>query len=256
MNRPGMNRLGIQAGIPVAGNRRMPWLWLSAAVLLVLISMAFVDAPIAKLMQSTPGWLRVPFRVVNGLGKSDWYLVPGGLLALIAGFMAFRQKQNGPRRLFRWLSAAGAYLFLAVAIPGLLVNLVKITAGRARPKLLATEGFYGFEPFNVLPDFHSFPSGHSQTAFCAALALAAFWPRGRRALLFIAGLVAIARMVLGAHFLSDVVTSALLAFIIVGWLERLCRDQRLVFTEDRDGNLALLAEGRWWRRRIRKSLCK
>ncbi len=251
-----MNWLAMQKGFRVAGGRQMPWLWLLVAAFMILVSMAFLDAPLAKWLYNRPEWLRAGFRIVNGLGKSDWYLWPGALVALAAGAACLRQRKTSSRRLLRWLSTAGAYLFLAVAIPGLLVNLIKITAGRARPKLLTTEGFYGFEPFNILPDFHSFPSGHSQTAFCAALALAAFWPSGRRALLILAGFVAAARMVLGAHFLSDVVTSALLSFIIIGWLERLCRDQKLIFTTGREGELRLRAEGRWWRRRVRKALCK
>jgi undecaprenyl-diphosphatase len=60
------------------------------------------------------------------------------------------------------------------------------------------------------PDQFSFPSGHTITAFAVAVALAEFYPEMLPGLFFCAASVAASRVVLGMHFLSDVVAGAAL----------------------------------------------
>jgi undecaprenyl-diphosphatase len=63
----------------------------------------------------------------------------------------------------------------------------------------------------------SFPSGHSTTAFAVALSLGSFYPEILPVLLLLAANVAISRVIVGMHFLSDVIvgsgTGALLGYI-------------------------------------------
>ena len=54
----------------------------------------------------------------------------------------------------------------------------------------------------------TFPSGHTALAFAAFAALAAFFPRGRWWFLILACLVGLSRMLMGEHFLSDVIAGA------------------------------------------------
>jgi len=54
------------------------------------------------------------------------------------------------------------------------------------------------------PDQFSFHSGHSITAFAVAVSLGSFYPTLIAGLLFCAVSVAISRILLGMHFLSDV----------------------------------------------------
>ncbi|MCE4536313.1 phosphatase PAP2 family protein [Pelomonas sp. P7] len=61
-----------------------------------------------------------------------------------------------------------------------------------------------------VPDAFSFPSGHALHAFAFALLLSSFHPGLGPLLWSFAGLVALARVVLGLHFPSDVVVGALL----------------------------------------------
>ncbi len=58
------------------------------------------------------------------------------------------------------------------------------------------------------PDQFSFPSGHSITAFAVAVSLGLFYPSLMPGLLFCAVSVAISRIMLGMHFLSDVVVGS------------------------------------------------
>jgi len=58
------------------------------------------------------------------------------------------------------------------------------------------------------PDQFSFPSGHTITAFSVAVSLATFYPVLLLGLLFCAFSVALSRILLGMHFLSDVLAGA------------------------------------------------
>jgi undecaprenyl-diphosphatase len=58
------------------------------------------------------------------------------------------------------------------------------------------------------PDQFSFPSGHSITAFTIAVCVGLFYPQLQDALLLVAVSIAASRVVLGMHFLSDVLAGS------------------------------------------------
>jgi undecaprenyl-diphosphatase len=115
----------------------------------------------------------------------------------------------------------------AVALGGLGTQIVKHVACRARPGLTegwgvgptrpdpAASGIHGFFHWPCLAQsrYHGFPSGHATTAFAvAASLLPVAGLRARRAWLGAAAGVGASRVVLNAHFLSDVVGGA-----VLGW---------------------------------------
>jgi len=57
-------------------------------------------------------------------------------------------------------------------------------------------------------DKFSFPSGHSTTAFAVAMSLGSFYPEILPLLLVLAANVAVSRVVVGMHFLSDVLVGS------------------------------------------------
>jgi undecaprenyl-diphosphatase len=90
-------------------------------------------------------------------------------------------------------------------------NLVKVSVGRERPDIARLVGVSGF----------SFPSGHTaaSAAVYAAIALVVGRGRDRRTKAILAGVaggitvaVAMSRVMLGAHWLTDVIAGAAL-----GW---------------------------------------
>jgi undecaprenyl-diphosphatase len=83
-------------------------------------------------------------------------------------------------------------------------KVLKRAVGRRRPCSLQPHAWANLLP----PDQFSFPSGHSITAFAVAVSLGTFYPAAFSVLLFCAASVAISRVVLGMHFLSDVLAGS------------------------------------------------
>jgi undecaprenyl-diphosphatase len=100
------------------------------------------------------------------------------------------------------LIAAGVAVSLGIAV----FLKLKRTIGRRRPCALEPHCWATLLP----PDQFSFPSGHTITAFAVALALGSFYPTMLPGLLFCAASVAASRILLGMHFLTDVIAGAAL----------------------------------------------
>ena len=149
----------------------------------------------------------------------------GGILVLSALFAILLAR----RREWQWIA------FVVVAVPGgMAINvLAKLAFARQRPS---------FDDPLVMLSTYSFPSGHavSSTLFYGALA-AFLTPRVTMSVrpwlwigaLAIVALVALSRVYLGAHYLTDVVAGvavgiAWLACCMVAWLAYLWRSRRRV----------------------------
>jgi membrane-associated phospholipid phosphatase len=177
-------------------------------VLLALIIAFTLDHPIARAMAGMdPTVLRVA-RFVTWFGQGGVVLYPTGVLILIG--LALRTARPDLRgRLDPPLRAVGA-VFIIVAAAGLADDALKIMFGRARPYMWLKGDVSGFGFFRYGAKYASFPSGHTTTSAAAALAFGALFPRWRLAFLAVALAIALSRIVLGVHYLSDVVAGAAL----------------------------------------------
>lgn len=93
---------------------------------------------------------------------------------------------------------------LSVLTGVLIFKALKRAVGRKRPCSVEPHCWASLLP----PDQFSFPSGHSITAFAVTFALGTFYPSAFPVLAFCATSVAISRVLLGMHFLSDVVAGS------------------------------------------------
>jgi membrane-associated phospholipid phosphatase len=140
-----------------------------------------------------------------------------------------------------------SYVFVAVGLPGLVSTVVKRWIGRVRPSAI---GPFAYEPFSWRPEYASFPSGHATTAFAALVAFGIIFPSLRPVLWIYALLIAASRVMVSAHYPSDVIAGA--AFGAFGAL--LVRDwftaHRLGFFVGPDGAIHTMAGPS--RRRIKR----
>jgi membrane-associated phospholipid phosphatase len=104
-------------------------------------------------------------------------------------------------------------VFTAIALPGLLADIAKPVFGRARPELLFQAQIFGFTWSGAHADHWSFPSGHAVTITALATALYALYPPLWPAYLLVALLVAVSRVIIDAHYLSDVIAGAYIGFV-------------------------------------------
>jgi undecaprenyl-diphosphatase len=138
-----------------------------------------------------PRWIRHLAIAATRAGDGWlWYLT--GLSILLLG---------GAERLTAVASAGSA----ALVGVGIFTSLKKLS-GRKRPCEIEPHCWATLLP----PDQFSFPSGHTITAFAVAIAFGEFYPALLPALLVCALMIATSRILLGMHFLSDVVVGALL----------------------------------------------
>lgn len=87
-----------------------------------------------------------------------------------------------------------------------LYTIIKRATHRARPCETEEHCWSTVLP----PDQFSFPSGHTLAAFAVATSLTRFYPLAAAPLFFAAASIGASRMVLGMHYLSDVVVGGLL----------------------------------------------
>lgn len=114
---------------------------------------------------------------------------------------------------------AGMFTTAVVLLSQGAVHLVKRVVGRPRPARAAAHAQQGHGTLVARaaePDAFSFPSGHAAAAAAVAFGYATAWPAAAPALLVLAVLVAWSRVVLGVHYLIDVVAGALVAAGAVG----------------------------------------
>jgi undecaprenyl-diphosphatase len=142
-----------------------------------------------------PRWVRIWMILASRVGDGWlWYAI--GLILLLFG---------GPNRFI----AVGVATISAVISVTLFLRLKKL-AHRARPCAIERCSWSTLLP----PDQFSFPSGHSMTAFSIAIPLSLFYPSLEAGLLFCAISIAVSRILLGMHFLSDVIAGSALGAIL------------------------------------------
>jgi membrane-associated phospholipid phosphatase len=108
-------------------------------------------------------------------------------------------------------------VFSSFAISGILTQLIKMFILEARPALfLAKDNYPYFIEHVTLHNFHSFPSGHSTSAFALAAILCFAVKNKKFSVLFLLGaaLVGYSRIYLGQHFITDVAVGSIIAVLI------------------------------------------
>lgn len=138
-----------------------------------------------------PRWVQL-FVLAATRGGDGWLWYAMGLIILLFG---------GSER-YAALGASGLASVLSIV---LFIWLKRFT-GRKRPCHITPHCWATLLP----PDQFSFPSGHTMTAFAVAISLSLFYPSLIAVLLFCAFSIAVSRILLGMHFLSDVMVGAII----------------------------------------------
>jgi membrane-associated phospholipid phosphatase len=184
--------------------------WIAAGLLLFggvlsAISYYFWDVQLMYYCQGLNRSVVGAAEIITQVGDSLWYFI-----LLVPAFILIRFVWKNEQ----W-SAKIFYLILCLSLSGILNTGIKWLTGRNRPINLIEDGVFGFDFFRIIYLYEntSFPSGHTVTAFALATAFSFLYPRLRVLAFLIAVMIGLSRVVLTAHYLSDVIEGAVVGVI-------------------------------------------
>ncbi|HVQ27991.1 MAG TPA: phosphatase PAP2 family protein [Vicinamibacteria bacterium] len=149
-----------------------------------------------------PRWFRLWMLWASRLGDGWLWLFTGILLLL-----------GGSSRCLRTLAGVAVAMSIANAV----LVLLKRRFHRPRPCAYARHPHFDVRPLSLFKeDCFSFPSGHTLNACAVGSVIALAFPPLAPLALGVAASVAASRVVLGLHFVSDVLAGAILGLAIGG----------------------------------------
>lgn len=209
-------------------------LTISLCSLVIAISLMFSwDSWIAQFFarpEMTRFWLIN--RELTHIGLSEHYFIAAILIFIYFKWISPRNRWlSFPHERGEFLKRWALNLIAALIMGGIVLHIIKLVVGRARPH--KTAPFYdalSFDPITTHWHWHSFPSGHSQTMFTVATMMALAFPRYKWIWFGLAAVIAFTRAVIHDHFLSDVVFGSCLGYcmtLISVFVVRKCTRQGL-----------------------------
>ncbi len=202
----------------------------------LLFLMVTIDAAAIRGVGHLPRWIVSAFDDITDYGKSGWFLWPLGLIFLALAAVPPMLTAFSQRVLAAIMVRIG-FLFAAIAVPSLFVTIIKRLIGRARPMVGGSLDPFLYNPFVWHAAYAGMPSGHATTAFAALVAFGTLWPRSRTLWLVYALLIAISRVVVTAHYPSDVVAGALIGIAGAVLVRHYFAQRRLGFAIGPDGTV-------------------
>ena len=156
--------------------------------------------------------LKAFFVNITELGDSLWYFLI--LISIfLTCFLANKIKLISTKK-YSYLKNFSIFGFIYLLSTGVVTQLIKHLVGRTRPNHINVDEVVFFNFFTTDSVLHSFPSGHTSTIIAVTFVLCLALP-SLKFFLFISGsIIAISRIVVGAHYFTDVIAGALIAIIV------------------------------------------
>jgi len=229
---------------------RRRWIAFHVATLIAfVIAVCDFDQPIAWFFNVDHDRLFALFQRITVFGLGETWLLPTGLATVILVAIGYSPRFTVFRE--RWLAWAlvPAYMFASVGLAGLAADFLKILIGRTRPVLLFRHDDFTWTGLTLHADHWSLPSGHTTTIAALATALTILWPRHVAAYVLLAGLVALSRIGLTEHYLSDTIAGGWLGIVVTLYVTAVFR-RAGVNLEDAKGGVMAPMPARRWRYRL------
>lgn len=199
--------------------RTRPLLSAFAIVCLVCLLMVLtIDPIVAEWAGAQDKPTRKFWKKVTEWGEAGRYIVLGLVVFLTARILYLQALPNRMAWLYSRIASWALYLLVTMAVSGAVIHTLKFSMARLRPPHLIKDDLYGFFYYGAEYTNNSFPSGHTQTVFNVAMVLTLAFPKAGYVLLPLAGVLAFSRIMVTAHYPSDLVmgaTIAILAAILV-----------------------------------------
>lgn len=217
------------------GLSRSTWLLWSLAAIAVLGALSWFDPAAALAVRANNHGIVGFFEGLTRYGETDSILIPALLLLVVSAALLLVIRKYSPRLALLQNAQIFGFIFVAIGLPGLVATLLKRLIGRGRPPQFDEFGQYHFQPIWNDYFYQAFPSGHATTGLGLAFVIGFLAPRYfPLALVFGVG-IAISRVVVGAHSVSDILAGAILGTIGAYLIRNFFADRRWVFENTADG---------------------
>ena len=161
---------------------------------------------------------------------TDWAKGAHWLAASVLGYVAARGMawKFGPGAVTELVETASLAFVVSLAVGSVILHAMKILLGRRRPRDELELGLYGWRPLGFDLQYDSFPSGHALTIFSVATISSGALPWLSLLWFLIAAYLALTRVLLNSHFLSDVLVGVGIGLlttreVVLLWYPQLAR---------------------------------
>jgi membrane-associated phospholipid phosphatase len=182
--------------------------WIAFLVIVFGAILAYIayyqwDIPVAYYCRGLSREMIDIAEMITIAGESRWYFI-----LFVPAFIVFRFMLKN-----KYWSMKMLFFLISISASGLVNMLVKWIAGRNRPINIFNQGLFGFNYFEVIYESTSFPSGHTVTAFSLAVAFSILFPRSSIFVFVAATAIALSRVMLTSHYISDVIAGAVIGIV-------------------------------------------
>ncbi len=185
-------------------------LWLLLAMALLVAVLLPFDGAISQHAQALPPEIVAFNAGITDFGTFSWMIYGSGSIVIIAYILHRVSRSQGFFTKSKTAWRLALYFLVTIGSASAFVHLAKLVIGRARPELFAE---YGAHSLSFLSGhdwlFQSFPSGHSAAVGSFFGAFSMLMPRMRIVFALGALAIGVTRVIVGAHYPSDVAAGLL-----------------------------------------------
>lgn len=192
---------------------------------LVLAGVFVFDKPLFMFLRQFNGWVCTLFDRV--FGAEVWIIFASVLLIalyvkkILKSDINFKDDKDKFNLIVALKNSVDAVrtshaflIFCSVVSAGIIVKILKIVIGRARPVFFEALDMTGFYPPSLDWAFNSMPSGHTTVTFAGLVMIGMLAPRYKPWTWTLAIVVGLSRVMYGAHWPSDVLLGAFIGMVV------------------------------------------
>jgi len=180
----------------------------AVTLLAAAVCYLFVDIPVARRCQMLSMQTVLFYKKLTAVGHSTAWLIGSASIWAVCQF-GIRNRRVAHR---------AAFVFFAIAVSGIAVNVIKFIFARTRPIELLTHDTFEFRFFDIGYEVNSFPSGHACTIGAVFMSFCIVLPRWKAVWVGLGLLLPVTRVLINSHFVSDVMVGLYLGVAITVFL--------------------------------------
>ena len=179
----------------------------SVYLLLGIVIFFFFDYSISNFFYGINSQTKSLFITLTHFGDSLYFFIPS--IIIWGGIKIF----NNKNKIFGTIADISLFVFFSILLSGIVAQISKHIIGRPRPILYNASDIKALDLLNFDSKWHSFPSGHTTTIFAFIFCLFFLFPKIKNFLIALAVIIASTRVIIGAHFVSDIFGGVLVAYL-------------------------------------------